>query len=122
MFEWANFIEIAKFLQLTGRSAAIDPEAAYRSAISRAYYAAFCHARTYAVDKLGYIPLGNEEDHAKLRIFLSQKNLRPISSELDRLRQWRNKSDYDLPCYVASDSTTSSAISKAEKIVIDLPL
>ena len=119
-FEWTHFLDIAKFLHSNGISNNIPQEGAYRSAIGRSYYAAFCHARTYAVDYLGYTPEGNEEDHKTLRVCFSDHNLRPISSELDRLRQWRNDCDYDLPCYVATDNNSRASIGKAERIVSSL--
>lgn len=55
-FNWKEYLEIAKFLKnindsLSEKNAKFSTEAAYRVAISRAYYAAFCYARNHAKDK-----------------------------------------------------------------------
>lgn len=41
MFDWEEYLELAKFLNRR------DDEASKRSAISRAYYASFCVARNW---------------------------------------------------------------------------
>jgi hypothetical protein len=48
-FDWKEFLELARIL---GRDAegSGHREAFLRSALGRAYYAAFCHARNYARD------------------------------------------------------------------------
>ena len=55
-FNWVDFIVIAKYLHTSGKNSQIPIDAAYRCATSRAYYAAFCHARDYATARLGFIP------------------------------------------------------------------
>ena len=121
-FGWAEFLDIARFLHNHGNAAAIPQEAAYRCAISRAYYAAFCHSRCYATVRMQYIPEGNEEDHKKLRKHLSHRGLPDVSRNLDRLRQWRNNCDYDNPTPTATETTVINAIIQADRIVTSLQL
>ncbi len=92
-FDWKEYLELAK--DLAGQTnAGYSLEAKERSAVSRAYYAAFCHARNYAKVKLRFIPTGTAKDHIRLRDHF--KKVKPqIASQLERLREWRNQCDYD---------------------------
>jgi uncharacterized protein (UPF0332 family) len=116
-FEWAQFLDIAKFLLEHGKQVSTLQDAAYRSAMSRAYYAAFGHAKVFATDTLNFIPLGNEEDHIHLRDFFKDNQRPEVSRHLTQLRQWRNQSDYDNPCYIISESQTRRAIQQAERLI-----
>jgi hypothetical protein len=62
---------------------------------SRAYYAAFCHVRNYARDKLGFRPRNDADDHGRLHARLKQGKLRGVAVKLERLREWRNACDYE---------------------------
>jgi uncharacterized protein (UPF0332 family) len=94
-FDWKEFLNLSRFL--AGQSAAgLDVEAAHRSAVSRAYYAAFCHARNYAQDREGFAPEYDSSDHQGVRNHLrSRAGFSGIPSKLDALRQRRNRSDYN---------------------------
>lgn len=116
-FQWSDFLDIAKFLRNSGKTSSLPPDAAYRCAISRAYYAAFCHSRDYAEKNLGFVPLKTPKDHERLRIHLAKHNSGKIATTLDRLRQWRNDSDYDNPSPTITDTNAEIAINKAEKII-----
>lgn len=120
-FSWREFIDIARFLQSHGNSAVIPAEAAYRCAISRTYYAAFCHAKTHASMR-GFKEKGTSDDHIDLRLFFIQKGRRDISRRLDDLRQWRNHCDYFNPTPTATDSNVSIAIKRAEEVITRCPL
>lgn len=90
-FDWREYLQLSRFLQ-DGRTRYI-PEAAYRCGISRAYYAAFCHARNYARDNEEFVPKYDWRDHQLLRahFITSRENM---TLQLDQLRQWRNACDY----------------------------
>ena len=117
LFEWAQFLDIAKFLLEHGKQVSIPQDAAYRSAMSRAYYAAFGHAKVFAMDTLNFSPSGNEEDHINLRDFFKDHQRPDVSRQLTQLRQWRNKSDYENPSYVINESQTRRAIQQAESLI-----
>jgi len=120
-FEWVHFLDIAKFLLEQARSGvSIPQEAAYRTAISRAYYAAFGHTKAFAMDTMDFIPIGNETDHKNLRDFLKDHDRAELSRQLTRLRQWRNQSDYDNPCYSINENQTIIAMRQAETIIRSL--
>jgi uncharacterized protein (UPF0332 family) len=116
-FEWAQFLDIAKFLLDHGRQVSKLQDAAYRSAMSRAYYAAFGHAKVFATDTLNFIPTGTEDDHINLRDFFKDHQKPEISRQLSQLRQWRNQSDYENPSYIISEDQTIRAIQQAERLI-----
>lgn len=65
-FDWREYLELAKEL-VSQANSGYSAEAAERSAVSRAYYAAFCHARNDAETFLGFQRTGRPEDHQNLR-------------------------------------------------------
>src|SRR5437879_4172613 len=119
-FDWKAFLDLARDLQTRANGAA-NPEAFLRSALSRAYYPAFCYARNYSQDYLRFDPRGDPDDHGRLRHHLRSKKRGGTATRLDRLRQWRNESDYhddmnfDLPIAVAT------ALAEAEYVFTSLP-
>ncbi|MDO9036242.1 MAG: hypothetical protein Q7U51_13715 [Methanoregula sp.] len=116
-FQWADFLIIAKSLHESGRSSALPTDAAFRCAISRAYYGAFCHSRDYAMINMGFIPTQKPKDHELLRNHFAKNGKKTISTTLDRMRQWRNHSDYHNPSPTLSENNTRIAIEDAEKII-----
>ena len=116
-FEWAQFLDIAKFLLEHGKQVSILQDAAYRSAMSRAYYSAFGHAKVFATDMLNFVPAGNEDDHILLRDFFKDHQRPEVSRHLTQLRQWRNQSDYENPSYIINENQTRRAIQQAESLI-----
>lgn len=114
MFDWN------KYLNLAQRLSEETDEECKRSAISRAYYSAYCNARSFLNGKgLGLIP-GKSNDHQatwdafdKLKI----PDLEGISVIGDRLKQKRKKADYDNNVNNL-DSLTNRAIREANQINI----
>jgi uncharacterized protein (UPF0332 family) len=86
------------FLTLAERWVNGAGEAEWRSAVSRAYYAAFHEARELLRD-LGFrVPRGDQA-HAYLWMRLSNcgdPQVQLAGSELNRLRRDRNRADYDI--------------------------
>lgn len=74
-------------------------KAALRTAISRAYYAAFGHALEYAKDWLGFRgkskPEEKAQEHGAIRAFLRLKRRAMVAAKLDQLRSIRNLCDYE---------------------------
>lgn len=95
-FDWREYLEVAKYLAGL-QSSGFSQEASYRSAVSRAYYAAFCWCRNYAQKYLGFKSTGKPEDHKFLREHLKKidGDWARIASKLNRLRGWRNDCDYE---------------------------
>jgi len=119
-FDWQRFVELARAFQGQA-SAAADPEAILRSAISRAYYGAFCFARNYAERWLKYKPAGTEEDHRGLRDYLWNKKRQNVARALDQLRKWRNSADYDDLLPYDPAFTVQSAINEVGRVLAALP-
>ncbi len=118
-FDWADYLSLAQ--ELSGNMVSqASQEAKLRSAISRAYYAAFCKARNHLRDKEGYLVTQEVEVHQDIRNEFKRsddKEHRQIGQHLDRLRRDRNKVDYD--DNVASlDKMTKQDLGLAEKIFI----
>lgn len=91
-FDWTEYLILAEELVLR-----TDDEAALRSAVSRAYYAAYCRARNFWRHKHGRTPANFDVHKAvwdRFRENLDQR-YRSIGTIGDRLRRWRNKADYD---------------------------
>ena len=102
-FDWRAYFKLAKFLVKLASTAFariilsdFAREALRRSGISRAYYAAYCHVRNHARDRLGFQPRRSADDHAKLREHLRRnQGYIEIADLLNQLRSWRNNCDYD---------------------------
>jgi hypothetical protein len=119
-FDWKGFVDVARHL-VTQAKGSDNPEAFLRSAMSRAYFGAFCHARNYAVNYLQFSKRDDQDDHGRLRAFLQQKRRTGDAARLERLRQWRNQADYvddlsalDLP------NTVATAIIEADRVFSSL--
>jgi len=120
-FEWKRFLEIARHLEsVAGNS--VDYEAALRSAVNRAYYAAFGHAMQHAVQNSGYSPSQSASDHSGLRRHYKMRNKIPISDSLSKLYGWREQCDYEHPTPANLERIASDAIKEADQIIKNLPL
>jgi uncharacterized protein (UPF0332 family) len=91
-------IEGKDFLALADAWIQEATEAEWRSAVSRAYYAAFHEARRLFRDLRFRVPRGDQA-HAYLWLRLSNcgdPQVRLAGSDLNTLRRERNRADYDL--------------------------
>jgi len=119
VFDWRDFLSLAESLgagaQGTTTTITID-EAAYRSTVSRAYYAAFCHARADAVQHLGFRPSNTPSDHGRLADHFLRRGFPWIWRYLDNLRDRRNMCDYD-DIVPDLDSEVRDALAEAAYVV-----
>jgi len=111
-FDWRGYLALAQSLHQG--SAGINEEAAWRSAVSRAYYAAFCHVRNHARDHEGFAGTGDVDDHVRLRDHLHRQDETKLAQELGKLRGWRNQCDYrdevhNLAAMVGAATATAQA-------------
>ena len=93
-FDWAKYLQLAEILSEDENA----HEAVYRTAISRAYYAAFCMSRNFARDKKEIVPRGDAGDHNfVIDHFIKSPDMNRfrIGKALNRMRQIRNIADYD---------------------------
>ena len=94
-FQWTRFLELARDLAQQAASAD-NREAKYRTAISRAYYAAFHQARDYIIATLGRMPQnGNEHLYIQDWFFDAGGRFQKlISDDLEALHRERKHADY----------------------------
>ena len=96
-FDWREYLALAEFI-LSQAGGGCTTEAAYRGCVSKAYYAAFNHARRYATDFLAFTPRARAEDrsqdHGRLRAHLMKRRRRAVADALHALRDMRNECDY----------------------------
>ncbi|WP_449419169.1 hypothetical protein [Phormidium nigroviride] len=95
-FNWSEYLDLAQ--QLAGKAPiSATQESRLRSAISRAYYAAFIQARNRLRDGDSLsIPLDRTHQYVIRQFKNSPETLRQsIGKNLSRLRVNRNRADYD---------------------------
>jgi hypothetical protein len=106
-FNWIEYLTLARFIEeqrTSGKNQSlrdntpISNEAMARCITSRSYYAAFCYARNYAINRLGFVPsppIDRHKDHERVREHFRKNNMPNIKLQLENLSLWRNKCDYD---------------------------
>ena len=103
-FDWSEYLNLAQELAATNSDCSGNREAKLRSAISRAYYSTFCRARNYLrdieKDPTLFSKNGDINKHQYVaKAFTSHrtknKNMVKIGENLSRLRDLRNKADYE---------------------------
>lgn len=108
-----SFLAFAEILALTPNDSP-NLEAAYRSAISRAYVAAFLCARNYLQNK-GVVVLLDDTAHAQVRREFQTRSKR-VETHLHRLRGWRNGADYDVS-FNATKSQVDNASNATQPVI-----
>jgi uncharacterized protein (UPF0332 family) len=98
-FAWTQYLDLARELAADTRSEGV--EARLRSAVSRAYYAAFHAAKDFLAERDGFVPAGPDV-HAKVwRHYLAGpgtgRQRKAVARNGRCLREERGKADYDNP-------------------------
>lgn len=110
--DFRDFLALAKALK-SGAS-----EAEWRSAVSRAYYAAF-HVARHLLQDLGFTVPRADRAHAYLSLRLSnsgQVDVMRAGQDLNDLRQQRNRADYD-ERQSYTHATAAFVVQTAEEII-----
>jgi uncharacterized protein (UPF0332 family) len=121
-FDWREYLDLADHLY-NNCSAFSSKEACLRAAISRGYYAAFCTARNCARDHDGLSVSNNSKVHGDIRKHYRNspdRKRQQVGNLLDRLRDYRNKADYDdtmEPLEGPLESYSQAALETTRKIV-----
>lgn len=93
-FNWLNFLNLGNSLLASGKGPPLD-ESKIRTAISRMYYAAFGKLRNHYID-VEKVPFSyRPEDHDTLKREISDKRSPKLANDFHRLRDARNRADYD---------------------------
>ncbi|MGA8807059.1 MAG: hypothetical protein WB973_04215 [Thermoanaerobaculia bacterium] len=115
-FRWEKLLSVAE--ALSNPDIGADREACLRSAISRAYYAAFGSARSHARERRLQTRQSAAE-HGEVSVFFAQKYDdagREIAKHLGRLRTNRNIADYDDVCEDA-EGLSRESIAYARRVL-----
>ena len=119
-FEWQQYLLLAQ--ELAGKPTVLRPgeEARLRSALSRAYYAAFCQARLHVMGVEGSTPLGAADnvhfEVARQLISNAEETHQLIGEHLSTLRRYRNQADYE-QVVVNLEGLTRAALAIAEWVL-----
>jgi uncharacterized protein (UPF0332 family) len=119
-FNWSEYLTLAR--EFTGKATVSSPEAKFRSAISRAYFGAFCSTRNHLIRQGHKIPKKPEAHMVVQQILINKRDLvcKQIQSNLNRLRIDRNDADYMDQFPGALDKTTQMDLTLAERVLNDL--
>jgi hypothetical protein len=109
-FPWKDLVDLARYLEQRATGAP-NAEALLRSALNRAYFGAFGHAKNYATLKHGFQAASLPEDHPKLiNHFRQRPKFKGVWERLHELRLRRNEADY------ADDSNLQWTMAAAESV------
>jgi uncharacterized protein (UPF0332 family) len=114
LFVWDDFLALAD--QLVSQAGGSVGEACLRTATSRAYYAAFCKCKSYAVVRFGFAPGRTGDDHLGVKDAFFANGRSKEARSLSELRQWRNYCDYDLQVPGIADMAPR-AVAKARALL-----
>jgi glycerol-3-phosphate O-acyltransferase len=110
VFEWVDFLDLAEEL-----AARPDDEAAARTAVSRAYYAAFHTGRDY-LDR-AEIPLDRVRNaHVQVQRELRKQSAQ-MGQDLELLHFWRKNADYDTQQFSNVNEQARSAVTLARETI-----
>lgn len=117
MFQWVEFLALAQEL-VDNVAGATSAEATCRTAICRAYYAAFHHARDFLNTRVP-IPRSDVTHQAVIMLFRtsSKDDWRHIADQLDRLHRSRKRSDYDAGAMSKPKRDADIALEMARDII-----
>ena len=112
-FDWNEFLTLAR--ELAQRP--LTDEAAKRTSVSRAYYAAFHDAFSRAELNRGASPRGKEHVWCWQQYVAAGDNTcNDLGVDGDRLKRQRHRADYDAQPIERLDDFVNRAISDAESI------
>ena len=103
-FDWSEYLNLAQELAATNSDSSANRDAKLRSAITRAYYSTFCLARNYLRDIEKDPRLFRKNRDINEHQYVAEefiyhptkmKNMVKIGENLSRLRELRNKADYE---------------------------
>ncbi len=120
MFDWNQYLLLAeKLFYLRKNEEFLGlKDACLRSAISRAYYAVFCVARNYLIDKKG-VRIPKEDTHKFVReIFINSaiREEKIVGESIKQLWEKRKKADYD-GFLTVSEAETEFCLQKAKSML-----
>lgn len=121
MFDWGDYLTLADELRDRPREQDLH-EARDRTAVSRSYYAAYCHIRNRETERRGFKRSNDPGERGKLRDHLRRTGKRAWCDEHDELWEWRLQCDYhdDVPA-AALRNMVEDATASARRILDSYP-
>ena len=121
-FDWSGFLGVAEGLCTAAQKNPTHrlAQAFYRTAVGRAYFASYCHARSYAEQHLDFVRTHGPNDHEYVRDTIRAAGKVKEASALDDLRKFRNQCDYDEQVHNV-DLMAAGSLMKARS-VMSLPV
>lgn len=117
-FDWIEYLYLAQDLSGMTPDEKVTVEAKDRTAIGRAYYAAFWKARNFLRDKEGFIPIDKVHESVRNQFLHSDSIIkRKIGENLRRLCTKRNKADYEEIWSVNLSAERSAALLYTNEII-----
>jgi uncharacterized protein (UPF0332 family) len=127
-FDWSEYLNLAQELAAPNSDGLANSEAKLRSAVSRAYYSTFCLARNYLRDiekdpRLSRKSRDINEHQYVAEEFIyhptKMKQMVKIGENLSRLRELRNKADYEDTVFNLQNAV-KNALMLAQNIILAL--
>lgn len=118
-FDWREYEKAAQWIYDNATVSNCSEEACYRTAISRAYYAAFHGVMDYAVERENFPKKKGGDDHTGLLRHFKKYGTGPrriIYIALDRLHDNRLQADYDNELTGDPRKTSESSLIEAKKV------
>jgi hypothetical protein len=114
-FDWRRYLDVARMLAEDSR------EEAKRAAISRAYYAAFGHAKSYllAMRATKSIEPGHDEVWNAFKAVTGHRDCQRVNTTGFNLKDLRDRADYDaaFPPHRSLDAMTRAALRWGQEII-----
>ena len=120
-FTWADYHTLSQNLVATPPNGL--EEAAFRCAISRSYYAAFCTARDWAKERDQLTLTRSAADHGDVERhfrFSNDRERQKIGNWLKRLYNSRATADYDTSA-VINAALAAASVQEAQNVLDELP-
>ncbi len=119
-FAWSEFLDVAAFCS-NWQGASPSRTALDRTAVGRAYYAAFCTAASLVNDRGWYVLQHEAVDHGEVVKALRDHQCVDTARLIGQLREWRRISDYEENEMRDFAGMASRAINDARKAIGRLP-
>lgn len=117
-FDWREYKNVAQWIHDNAVVSHLSEEACCRTAMSRAYYAAFQCVMGYAVERESFSESGRSDDHGRLLAHFRGKggSRARIYTSLERLRDNRLLADYSSELMGDPRKSSESSILEAQKV------
>lgn len=115
-FDWVQYLDLASELSDQARNLE-HRDADLRSSISRAYYATYHKSRQYVTNKWHTSLYTDGRAHHQVAREFGYKNQGSIKSDLDRMRAYRHRADYNDEFGLDLEEAAEESIKMARRVI-----